>query len=284
MSSLQEITFLFGQPVAGNPAQYLFEKAFAAAGLDWRYLTLEVAPERLGDAIRGARAMNFRGGNITTPHKLAVIEHLDGLSEAAKLMQAVNCITNRDGRLIGDNTDGKGFLESLRSVLDPSGKRVVVLGAGGTARAIAVELALAWVADITIVNRSVEHGQALATLIGEKLPVPQQISAQYVEWIKDYEVPVGTDVLINATPIGQYDPEARVPVKLDSLRPPLVVADVVFSPADTRLLREAKSRGCTIVDGLGMLVNQAVTDFRLWTGITPDAALMREALEEFVSM
>ncbi|MGC4002925.1 MAG: hypothetical protein QM811_07255 [Pirellulales bacterium] len=128
--SLQENLFLFGSPVAGNPTQFIVEKALAEVGLDWRYLTLEVAPERLGDAVRGARAMGFRGGNIAMPHQLAVGELLDELSQAVRLMGAVNCIHNEAGKLVGENTEGKGFLESLRSVADPAGKRVTILGAG----------------------------------------------------------------------------------------------------------------------------------------------------------
>jgi shikimate dehydrogenase len=279
-SSLQEITFLFGQPVAGNPTQFIMERAFAAAGLDWRYLTLEVSPERLGDAVRGARAMGFRGGNITMPHKVAVIEFLDELTEAAGLMQAVNCIKNNDGRLLGENTDGKGFLESLRPLVEPDGKQAVVLGAGGAARAIAVELALAGAASITVVNRSVERGRALVDLLRDKT----KTSTEFVEWNNDFSVPEQTSVLINATSIGLFDRNARVPIKLDTLRSDLVVADVIFNPADTRLLREAHDRGCKTLDGLGMLVNQAVIAFQLWTGTAPDAAVMREALEEFLSV
>src|SRR5690606_20285038 len=112
-SGLQTICACFGQPVAGNPTQYMMERAFAALDLDWRYLTLEVSPENLGDAIRGMRAMGFRGGNITKPHKVAVIQYLDGTSEAAGLIGAVNCIDRQGDQLIGENTDGKGFVQSL---------------------------------------------------------------------------------------------------------------------------------------------------------------------------
>jgi shikimate dehydrogenase len=224
--------------------------------------------------------MGFRGGNVTMPHKVAVIEFLDELTEAAGLMQAVNCIKNYDGRLTGENTDGKGFLQSLRGLADPAGKRVAVLGAGGAARAIAVELALAGAADITVVNRTAERGQQLADLIREKTSV----SASFVEWNEEFAVPAEADVLINATSVGLFDRDARVPVKVDNLRQGLVVADVIFSPTDTRLLREARDRGCATLDGLGMLVNQAAIAFQLWTDIAPDAALMREALEEFLSV
>ena len=224
--------------------------------------------------------MGFRGGNITMPHKVTVIEHLDELTEAAALMQAVNCILNQDGRLIGENTDGKGFLQSFRTLADPAGKKVVLLGAGGAARAIAVELALAGAADITVVNRNIERGQRLADLVRGKT----SSSANSVEWTDDYPLPADADALINATAVGLFDRNARVPIKLDSLRPGLVVADVIFNPTDTRLLREAHDRGCATLDGLGMLVNQAVIAYRLWTGLEPDAALVRESLEEFLSV
>lgn len=279
-SSLQEIVTCMGQPVAGNPTQYMMEKAFAAAGLDWRYLTLEVSPESLGDALRGIRAMGFRGGNFTIPHKVAVIEHLDGLSPAAELMGAVNCVNRVEGKLIGENTDGKGFVQSLRGVTDPTGKRVVILGAGGAARAIAVELGLAGVAEITVVNRSAARGQELVALLNERV----HTNAALVVLAGDYEVSPEAEILINATSIGLGAADARVPLAVESLRPELIVADVIFNPPQTRLLRDAAERGCTTLDGLGMLVNQAVIGFQIWTGIDPDASAMREALEEFLEI
>ncbi|MCO6454341.1 MAG: shikimate dehydrogenase [Pirellulaceae bacterium] len=269
-----------GQPVEGNPTQFMMERAFAAAGLDWRYLTLEVPPALLGDAVRGLRAMGFRGGNFTIPHKVAVIEYLDELSEAARLMGAVNCVHRVGERLIGENTDGKGFVDSLRVKTEPQGKRVVLLGAGGAARAIAVELGLAGVAELTVVNRSAERGQELANLLAGQV----RIAGRYVPWEGDFVVPEDTDILIQATSIGLGDAAARVPVDVASLREGLVVADVIFNPAETRLLREAAQRGCVTLDGLGMLVNQAVIGFRIWTGVDPDPLVMREALEEYLEV
>ena len=131
---IEDIVCCMGQPVAGNPTQFIMERAFEAAGLDWRYLTLEVPAEQLATAVAGMRAMGFRGGNFTIPHKVAVIQYLDGLSQAAELMGAVNCVNTRAGQLIGENTDGKGFVASLRELVEPEGKRVVILGAGGAAR------------------------------------------------------------------------------------------------------------------------------------------------------
>ncbi len=224
--------------------------------------------------------MGFRGGNITMPHKVAVLDHLDEVSQAARLMGAVNCIHRSGNKLIGDNTDGKGFLESLRSVTDPAGKKVVILGSGGAARAIAVELALAQVGHITIVNRTATRGEELASLLRDKI----HVAADYQPWPGEYEIPADCDVLINGTSIGLFDEEQRVPVKRDSFRPGMIVADVVFSPPLTRFLSEAKAAGCTVLDGLGMLVNQAVIGFRIWTGKEPNATIMREDLEEFLSM
>jgi shikimate dehydrogenase len=278
--AIQEIVAVFGQPVAGNPTQYMMEKAFVQVGLDWRYLTLEVAPEALGDAVRGMRAMGFRGCNLTIPHKVAVIQHLDRTSEAATLMGAVNCVNRVDDELVGENTDGKGFVQSLREVLDPAGKNIVILGAGGAARAIAVEVALAGAAQIVVVNRDEARGNELAELLRDKV----KVNSSFVKWEGNYLVPAETEVLINATSIGLGDAEARVPLEVQSLEPDMVVADVIFNPPETRLIRDARQRGCPTLDGLGMLVNQAVIAFKIWTGHDAKAEVMRDALEEFLGL
>lgn len=276
--SLQPIVCCMGLPVAGNPTQFMMERAFTAANLDWRYLTLEVTPADLPDAIRGLRAMGFRGSNFTIPHKVAVIPLLDGLSPAAEMMQAVNCV-HRDGyKLLGENTDGKGFLQSLKPLTEPAGKNVVILGAGGAARAIAVELALAGVAKLTIVNRSPQRGQELVELLTKQTSIPTEL----VAWQGDYPLPADAEIVINATSIGLNDGSARVPVAANSWKKEMIAADVIFNPPETRFLREAAQHGCRTLDGLGMLVNQAVISFQIWTGVTPDAAVMRDALEEFI--
>ena len=258
----------------------MMEKAFAQVGLDWRYLTLEVAPEGLADAIRGMRAMGFRGCNLTIPHKVEVIKHLDRTSEAATLMGAVNCVNRVGNELIGDNTDGKGFVQSLRDVTDPAGRNIVVLGAGGAARAIAVEVGLAGAAQITVVNRGEARGQELAKLVNDNVHVP----TRFVKWEGNYEVPPESEVVINATSIGLGDADARVPLVIETLEPDMVVADVIFNPPETRLIRDARQRGCQTLDGLGMLVNQAVIAFKIWTLRDADATVMRDALEEFLGL
>jgi shikimate dehydrogenase len=190
---------------------------------------------------------------------------------------AVNCVVRRDGRLIGENTDGQGFLTSLQTLVDPSGKSLVVFGAGGAARAIAVETALAGTASITIVNRDPARGAELVALVNERTPA----RAELVVWDGAYTVPAGTDIVVNATSIGLFpDVDAQLDLDLDSLRPGMVVADVIPNPPRTRLIRDAEARGCTVLDGLGMLVNQGVIGIKHWTGVDPDPSVMRAKLEE----
>ena len=277
---LHELVGSLSQGADGNPTVVMVEAAFRHHGLHWRYINMEVSPTDLGAAVKGARAMGFRGFNCSLPHKVSVIAHLDGLGQSASVMGAVNCVVLRDGRLIGENTDGKGFLKSLQSMIDPQGKSVVLFGAGGAARAIAVELGLAGVRHITIVNRSEQRGAELVNVLREQL----QLEAQLVVWSGDYTVPEGTDVVINGTSIGLYDPEARVAIDLDSLRPGMIAADVVFNPVRTRFLTEAAARGCRPLDGLGMLVNQGIVGIQYWTGIDPQPEVMRQALESVMGV
>jgi shikimate dehydrogenase len=276
LNFLSLLTGCFAQPVAENPTVVMMEAAYAALGLDARYINCEVAPADLGAAVSGARAMGWRGFNCSLPHKVAVIEHLDAVAPSAAIIGAVNCVVNEDGRLVGENTDGKGFLTSLQGVVDPRAKRVVILGAGGAARAIAVETALAGARAITIVNRDVGRGETLAALVAAKTPV----TAEFVPWRGRYAVADDVDVLINATSIGLYPGVNDAPdIDAATLRPGLVVADVIPNPPTTAFLRTARGSGATVLDGLGMLVNQGVIGIRLWTGREPDAGVMRAALE-----
>lgn len=261
----------------------MIEPAFRDMGLNWRYLTLEVKPDDLAAAVAGARAFGFQGFNCTIPHKVAVIEHLDGLGESAALMGAVNCVVNRDGKLIGENTDGKGFVSSFKEIDDPAGKSLVMLGAGGAARAIGVEMALAGVSKITIVNRSRERGAELEALLKEKLPgaVSHPVEISFVPLDGDYILPEDTDILVNATSIGLFpDVDAKLPINTDSIRPETIVADVIPNPPKTRLVRDATGRGCRVIDGLSMLVGQGVIGIEYWTGQTPDPSVMRRGLED----
>lgn len=277
MNFLSQITGSFAQPCAENPTVAMVEAAYRHHQLNWRYINCEVSPENLGDAVRGARAMGWAGFNCSIPHKVAVISHLDGLGESAAIIGAVNCAVRRGNQWIGENTDGKGFLQSLREKVDPADKRVVLLGAGGAARAIGVELALAGARHITVVNRDPARGRTLVELLNAKTPT----QAEWIHWNGDYVLAAEANIVVNATSIGLFpDIAARVPLALSSLRPNMAVADVIPNPPRTRLIRDAAALGCTVIDGLGMLVNQGVIGIKYWTGQDVDPRVMRAKLEE----
>ena len=277
---LSQLTGCLASPVDENPSVAMVEAAYKHHGLNFRYINIEVGPDKLGEVVAGARAMGWVGFNCSLPNKVAVIQYLDGLGESAALIGAVNCAVMRDGKLIGENTDGKGFLQSLTEVRDPNGKSVVMFGAGGAARAIGVELALAGAAKIIIVNRDPKRGQEVVDLINTKTGT----SAELVTWNSTYSIPSEVEIVINATSIGLFpDVNANLNISFDSLRSGVVVADVIPNPPTTNLLREAKPRGCITLDGLGMLVNQGVIGIKYWTGIDADASVMRKALEDIFS-
>jgi len=277
MSYLSLLTGSFSEGAADNPTVAMIEAAYRHHGIDARYVNCEVTPAALGDAVRGARAMGWAGFNCSIPHKVAVLEHLDGLAESASVIGAVNCAVARDGRLIGENTDGQGFMTALRTVVDPAGRSLVLFGAGGAARAIGVEAALAGAGPITVVNRDTGRGTELVDLLNERTPA----DAELVPWRGGYRVPEGADIVVNATSVGLYpDVDARLDVDTDRLRAGMVVADVIPNPPRTALIADADARGCTVLDGLGMLVNQGVISIRHWTGIDADPAVMRRKVEE----
>jgi shikimate dehydrogenase len=277
LNFLSVLTGSFATPAAENPTVAMIEAAYRHHGLRARYLNCDVAPEALGDAVRGARAMGWAGFNCSIPHKVAVIEHLDALGASAAVIGAVNCAVRRDERFVGENTDGQGFLTALRTVVDPAGRSVVVFGAGGAARAIAVEVALAGGGPITIVNRDRERGAELVALLNAKTPA----EAQLVPWGGTYTVPETADIVVNATSIGLFpDVDGRLDIDAGTLLPHMTVADVIPNPPATPLLRDAAARGSTVLDGMGMLVNQGVISIRHWTGVDADPAVMRRTLEE----
>jgi shikimate dehydrogenase len=267
----------FAMPAAENPTVAMIEAAFAHHGLDARYINCEVEPAALGAAARGARAMGWRGFNCSIPHKVGIIDHLDGLGESAATIGAVNCAVRRGDKLIGENTDGVGFMEALRTLVDPVGKSIVVFGAGGAARAIAVELALAGAAKLRIVNRGKTRGRELTALINDKT----KAAADFVLWDRTYAIDRGADIVVNATSIGLFpDVDGRLDIDLADAGPEAIVADVIPNPPRTLLIRDAEARGLRTLDGLGMLVNQGVVSIRHWFGIDVEGSVMRRKLEE----
>jgi shikimate dehydrogenase len=274
-----ELVGVLGFPVAENPTCVMQDAAFTALGLQWRYLTMEVKPESLADAIRGVRGLGMQGVNLTIPHKVAVLPLLDEISPDAAIIGAVNTVRRVDDRLIGENTDGKGFLRGVReeSGIDPAGKNILVLGAGGAARAITVELALAGAGQITIWNRSAERGESLCRDLKQRT----WADARFVPWRGMCPVGPEVDILVNATSIGLFpDTQSMPDIDLQNARRDLLVCDVVPNPPETRLIQAARARGFKTLTGLPMLVYQGAIGFEMWTGRKAPEHAMRAALEK----
>ena len=278
---LDNLVGVFGHPVAENPTVVILDAAFKDLGLErWHFLTIDVDTEKLGDAIAGLKAMKMKGVNCTIPHKIDVLKYLDEISPSAKLIGAVNTIVNKDGKLYGDNTDGKGFMESLRSEnIDPKGKRIVILGAGGASRAISVEMALSGAEHITIVNIHEKKAMSLVELLRNKT----EAKADYVPWTESYKIPKDCDILINATPIGLYPNVNDKPdIDYSTIRSDMFVQDVIPNPPQTPFLDEAVKRGAKYNTGMGMLINQAAINIKMWTGKEPNKEVMTKAYKKII--
>lgn len=273
-----ELVGAFGYPIDENPTGVMEEAAFAAKGLDYRYLTIKVKPDDLQAAMQGVKAMNMRGINLTIPHKVEVLKYLDDLSEAAQIIGAVNMVVNNDGKLWGDNTDGKGYLMSLKEAdVDPAGKHILVLGAGGAARAISVECALAGASRITIANIDYDQGMELVRLLNQRTPA----ESDFIMWDNPVVIPTDVHILSNATSVGLYPYMDQKPeIDYDTILPEMVVTDVIFNDPNSLFLQEAEKRGARTINGLGMLVNQGALNFRLWTGVEAPVDIMMAKLKE----
>jgi shikimate dehydrogenase len=278
--AVQPILALLASPVGGNPMQYAVEKAFAAMNLDWRFLSLEVSPEGLADAVRGMRAMGFRGGAIANPHRRAVLPLLDEATHIADLLGSANFIRGVENHLLGDNTEGRGLLEALRRLDDPAGKRCLVFDAGEIGKAVTAELATAGAAEVRLADSSAEKAATAAGLFEGKF---RTIVTSHA-WEDNYRVAEDIDIVVRANSIAANHGGQHPTLDATSLRAELVVADLAVNPADAWLLHAAASRPCRTIDGLTALVEQIAVDFRLWTTLDPDRQLMREAVEEFLEL
>lgn len=249
----------------------------SAKDLDYRYLTIKVEKDDLAAALNGVRAFNMRGINLTIPQKVDALHYLDELSDAAQIIGAVNMVVNNNGMLWGENTDGKGFLISLQNEgVSVIGKKITILGAGGAARAISVECALAGAKEIIIVNIDQKQGEDLIQLLNTKTSA----QAKFILWDHTIRISEDTDILINATSIGLYPNVHEKPnVEFGSVLPSMIVCDVIFNDPNTLFLHEAKNNGAKTINGLGMLVNQGALNFKLWTGVEAPVELMVETLK-----
>jgi shikimate dehydrogenase len=267
---------LLGEIVDGNPTQEMIAAGFAAAGLPWTYVSMAVPRGSFAAAWEATRILGFAGINVTKPFKLDAAALVDRLTPAAAAIGAVNCVYRDGEALVGDNTDGRGLARAVAGAGTIDGARVVVLGAGGAARAAAVELAFAGAGDVVVVGRSEVPARSLV----EAVTALGRATTSYVPWSGTYRVAPSTDILVNATSVGMLDPDERPAVDLGALPPGALVADVVIAPRPTGLLADAARRGLVTVHGNEMLVWQAAIGFELWTGRPADLAVLRAALAE----
>ena len=273
---------LIGHPVEHSFSPIMHMAAIKKLGLDYVYIAHDVHPDNLEKAINGMRALNIKGINVTIPHKEKIINYIDDIDPLAFQIGAVNTIKNDNGSLIGRNTDADGGKKSLLDAgCNFSGKNILILGAGGAARALCYSLAKDS-NHIVIANRTEERAIKLAEDVKKHLDAEIKGKNNSKTVLKN-ELKKA-DVLINTTPIGMYPNIHDVPVPKDFLRPELFVFDVIYNPLETRLMKAAKEMGCKTLGGLDMLVNQGALAFEWWTGKSPNRELMKNTIIEFLGI
>ncbi len=265
ITAATRVAGVIGSPVGHSLSPALHNAAFSAAGAPWVYVAFEVAPGEAPRALEAMRVLGLGGLSVTMPHKEQVAAAVDELDPAAAALRSVNTVVARsDGRLVGHSTDGAGFVASLREAgADPAGRRVVVIGAGAAGRSVVDALARAGAAAIDVVNRDPDRAARAAQLAGA------------VGSVADPAAIRSADIVVNATSVGMGSDQ--LPFDPALVHAGQVVADLVYHPLETALLREARLAGAATVDGLGMLVHQAALQQQLWLGAMPDATVMREA-------
>jgi shikimate dehydrogenase len=275
--SLTQLYGIFGFPIGHSLSPLMHNTAFAHHQLDAVYLPFGVHPGQLESAVKAINALQMGGVNVTIPHKQAVIPWLDELSSEARLIGAVNTIHWRDGRLYGYNTDGIGFLRALEeSGCDVGGRTVLLLGAGGAARAIAVQLCLARIQRLYVANRTPGRAEELAAFLKESFPATDiNVTAMGESYLSAHLPHI--DIVVNATSVGMH-PHDQLPLPVAELSSRHVVCDIVYRPLHTPLLRAAQRQGARIVDGLGMLLHQGAKAFEIWTERSFPLALVRARL------
>ncbi|QHT60243.1 shikimate dehydrogenase [Paenibacillus lycopersici] len=266
---------VIGDPIRHSKSPIMMNRAFRECGINGIYTAFHITTDKLGDFVAGVRAMGIRGVNVTIPHKLDVMPLLDEIHESAAAIGAVNTIVNDGGRLTGYNTDGIGYVRSLKEEArsDLNGARVLIVGAGGATRGILYALAREGVASVTISNRTVARAQELADAFAGQGPAVRAIGQDELR-----DACAESDIIINTTSLGMYPNVDAAPLDSAWLRPGSIASDLIYNPLTTRFLEEAKARGCLIHGGLGMFIYQGAYAFEYWTGQPAPAAAMRETV------
>lgn len=277
MNSQTRMTGVFGYPIHQSLSPDMHNAAYKEMGLNYASAAFSVSPETLKQAVEGIRALSFRGVNVTIPHKVAIMEYLDEIDEEALDIGAINTIVNDNGKLIGYNTDGRGFVQSLleEAEISVAEKRVLVLGAGGAARAVGISLARRGVSHMVVANRSVDKAAELARHISKHVSC-RALSLGDLDKIDLKEI----DLVINTTSIGMVPQINEMPISDEQLHSGLLVSDLIYNPIKTKLLHAAEAKGAKIHNGVGMFVHQGALALELWTGQKPPVGLMRSIVLE----
>jgi shikimate dehydrogenase len=267
---------VFGDPIRHSKSPIMLNRAFEAAGINAAYAAFHITPGTVKDAVAGIRALGFRGVNVTIPHKLEVMEYLDEIDEGARVIGAVNTIVNEGGKLKGYNTDGIGYVRSLKEEtgIDLRGRKVLMLGAGGAARGVGYALAKEGAAQLYIANRTKEKAVELAGSMSSFC----EAQGLGLDEIKD--IAGEAALIVNNTSLGMHPNVDEVPMDTSLIGPGTVVSDLIYNPLVTKLLREAEGRGAVIHSGLGMFIYQGAYAFEYWTGQPAPIAAMREVVEQ----
>ncbi len=276
------LVILLGNPLGHSISPPMHNRVFEKLGMDYCYMPVEVTPENLEKVFSGLACMNVAGFNVTIPHKIQVMGYLDELDPLAETIGAVNTICVKDGRTKGYNTDGEGFIRSLteETGMSPKRKRFFLLGSGGAARAIAMTLASHGAEKIYLCNRTASKAAGLAGEINKNI---RQCAEAVEQSLEDQQKAIREcEVLINGTNLGMHPQEDLLPIEESLLSPDLIVADIVYNPLMTRLLRSARDIGCPIVPGLGMLIYQGAAAFKLFTGVDPLVSEMSEVVHSLM--
>ena len=271
------MTGMLGHPVAENPIDRMFDAVYAHYNLPWQFWKNDIASEAdLAAAIAALLPLGYRGMAITVPYKVAVIPLLDAVDDDVRAIGAANYITIEQGHRIGHNNDGKGVVRAIEKVVPLTGQHVVMLGAGGAGRAMAVEIAWAGAAQLTLVTRREQQGREVAEIVTRASGVP----CSWQPWHGEVRVPAGTTLLMNATHLGCAPELEPVPIRWDTVSPDCTAVDVITNPRLTPFLLAARDHGCRVVDGVEMLVQLAIQIFERWTGVCPEEAVFQRAVSE----
>lgn len=267
---------VFGDPIRHSRSPIMLNRAFQESEINAVYAAFHVRPEELGDAVRGIRALGYRGINVTIPHKVEVMQYLDEIDEGARVVGAVNTIVNEAGKLIGYNTDGIGYVRSLKEEtgIDLKGKSVLVLGAGGAARGVAYALAKEGAGCIYIANRTKERALELADTISAYTKTVGLGLDEIANVVDEAQF------VLNTTSAGMHPNTEELPMPVELLREHHLVSDLIYNPRITRFLREAEVKGARIHGGLGMFIYQGAFAFEYWTGTPAPVAVMRQVVEQ----